>query len=164
MNNIYLIGMPGCGKSTIGKIISGEINMAFVDLDKYIVNTAGEDIEKMFEKGEPYFRARETECLNSISKLENTVIATGGGVVETFENYEIMKKTGRIVFIDTPPENIISNSSLSGRPLLAGNKNRIFDIYKRRYHLYQKFCDISVENNGKIEEVTEKVIKHIKKL
>lgn len=162
MNNIYLIGMPGCGKSTIGRNISSKMNMNFVDLDEYIVKTVGESIPEMFEKGEKYFRKKELECLAEVSLSENTVVATGGGVVETLESQRIMKTTGTIVFIDTPPENIINNSSLGGRPLLAGNKQKIFDIYKKRYDLYKKFSHIEIINNGGIEEIVSKVINNLK--
>lgn len=162
MKNIYLIGMPGCGKSTIGQIISKKLSKSFLDLDKYIVESTGETIEQMFEKGEKYFRARETAYLKNASKLENMVIATGGGIVETEENLRILKNSGSVIFIDTPPDNIIANSSLEGRPLLADNKNKIFDLYKRRYNLYIKFSDITVENCCGIEEVVSDIIELIK--
>ncbi len=162
MNNVYLIGMPGCGKSTIGKIVSEKLGMPFLDLDAYIVKSTGETIDEMFKKGESYFRKKETECLLNVSSLKNTVVATGGGVVEMEANLSILKNSGCVVFVDTPPDNIIANSSLEGRPLLADNKNRIFDLYKRRYSLYEKFSDFTVKNCGGIEAAVSGVIKLLK--
>ena len=158
MSNIYLIGMPGCGKSTIGKRISAELNMGFVDLDEYITQRSNESIPDMFEKGEKYFRSKEHECLLNVCDLKNTVIATGGGIVETPENEDVMKKSGTVVFIDTPSERILSNSSLKGRPLLADNKNKIFDIYKRRYNLYKKFSSIEIINDSDIDTAISKIM------
>lgn len=163
MSNIYLIGMPGCGKSTIGKIISGEINMQFIDLDEYIVEQTGKSISELFEVGESYFRDCETECLMKASECaDNVIIATGGGIVERNVNSDIMKSNGKVVFIHTPPEQILANSALDGRPLLADNKNRIFELFERRYGKYQEFADYTVDNTGSIEETVADIIRIIK--
>ncbi|MBE7012875.1 MAG: shikimate kinase [Ruminococcaceae bacterium] len=161
MKNIYLIGMPGCGKSTIGKIISREMNMKFVDLDAYIVESTGKSVEEMFTIGERYFRTQEAECLKKTALLTDTVVATGGGVVEMPINADTMKNSGTVVFIDTPVRNILSNSSLSGRPLLADNKNKIFELYERRYDKYVDAADVVVLNNGTVDEITEKIISSV---
>ena len=162
MSNIYLIGMPGCGKSTIGRIISGEINMNFVDLDEFITEDTGKTIAELFQNGEPYFRSIETECLKKISSMENLVVATGGGIVVTDGNADIMKKTGKVIFIHTLPEKIISNSPLDGRPLLAENKNKIFDLFKKRYNLYIDAADTVVDNTGSIDDAVEKIMNELK--
>ena len=91
MKNIYLVGMPGCGKSTIGKKISEELAIEFLDLDDYIVSYSKRSIADMFQEGEKVFRNAETNCLKEVSKKENLIVATGGGVVVTPENIEIMQ-------------------------------------------------------------------------
>ena len=110
MNNIYLIGMPGCGKSTIGEIISKEINREFIDLDEYIIEYSGKSIEELFSDGEPHFRSVETECLKLVSNMNNLIVATGGGIIETSDNDQIMRNSGIVIFIHTTPEKIMENS------------------------------------------------------
>ncbi|MBQ6998385.1 MAG: shikimate kinase [Clostridia bacterium] len=157
MKNIYLIGMPGCGKSTIGKIISTEINRNFIDLDEYIVNQTGKSIAELFEVEENYFRACETVCLKKISDMDNMIVATGGGIIETPGNDEIMRSSGTVIFIHTTPEKIMENSSLHGRPLLAENKNRIFELFERRYEKYKSAADYIVDNMGDIKDALNKI-------
>ena len=129
MANFYLIGMPGCGKSTIGKEISKELGILLIDADFYLEEKEERKISDIFKNdGEEYFRCLETKYLNELSKNENIIISTGGGVVTRDENIDIMKKSGKIIFIDTRVENILVNSSLLGRPLLSGDKNRIYDL------------------------------------
>lgn len=157
MNNIYLIGMPGCGKSTIGEIISKEINREFIDLDEYIIEYSGKSIEELFSDGEPHFRSVETECLKLVSDMNNLIVATGGGIIETSGNDEIMKNSGTVIFIHTTPEKIMENSSLDGRPLLAENKNRIFELFDRRYEKYKSSADYIVDNMGDIKDTISKI-------
>lgn len=161
MSNIYLIGMPGCGKSTIGRIISKEINMDFMDLDEFIVDQAGKSIAELFEVGESCFRDCETSCLKKISESDNMIIATGGGIVERHENHSIMQESGTVIFIHTTPEQIMKNSSLAGRPLLAGNKNRIFELFDRRFEKYKSAAHYIVDNMGSIDDTVENIIKII---
>lgn len=157
MNNIYLIGMPGCGKSTIGKIISKEINREFVDLDEYIIESSGKSIEELFSAGETHFRSVETECLKLVSNMNNLIVATGGGIIETSGNSQIMRNSGIVIFIHTTPEKIMENSSLDGRPLLAENKNRIFELFERRYEKYKSSADYIVDNMGDIKDTISKI-------
>ena len=161
MKNIYLIGMPGCGKSTIGKIISGEINMDFVDLDDYIEKKASKTIPELFEIGEKHFREAESDALLKVSRMQNTIVATGGGIIVNEKNTEIMKNTGKVIYINTSPEKILKNSSLDGRPLLK-DKNKIFDLYERRCKLYNSSADYIVENENSIDECVQKIIAIIK--
>ncbi len=157
MNNIYLIGMPGCGKSTIGKIISKEINREFIDLDEYIIRCSGKSIEELFSVGEAHFRSVETECLKMVSDMDNLIVATGGGIIETAGNDEIMRNSGIVIFIHTTPEKIMENSSLDGRPLLAKNKNKVFELFDRRYEKYKSAAEYIVENMGDIKDTISKI-------
>ncbi len=160
MNNIYLIGMPGCGKSTIARIISEHLNKEYIDADAYLEKKYNESIPRIFEtKGELDFRCKETDVLEELSQKDNIIISTGGGVVVTYKNKDIMKKTGVVVFIDCQPEVILSNSSLGGRPLLK-DKTHIFKLYKERINLYKEFSDIIIDNNGNIEDTVNQIIKY----
>jgi len=163
MNNIYLIGMPGCGKSTIGKIIADRLNLKHIDADKFLEDKYFQTIPDIFRMyGEEDFRQKESTVIEELSKMSDILVSTGGGVVVRENNKEIMKNSGIVVFIDTTPDNILKNSSLSGRPLL-NDKNRIFEIYKSRIDLYKDFADIIIENNSSIETAADEIIKYLSK-
>lgn len=157
MNNIYLIGMPGSGKTTLGKQISSDFNLPFIDLDYYLVEKERHTIEDIFNtRGEKYFRIAETKYLKEVSKKENTIVSTGGGVVLFDENIEIMKDSGIIIFINTPPECILKNSTLTGRPLLH-DKNKIFTLYEERFDKYKKAADFMVDNLSDIQQAKSEI-------
>ena len=161
MNNIYLIGMPGCGKSTIGRILSRSLGMAHIDADGFLEQKFGMSIPHIFEtKGEDAFRQMETEALTELACKNNIIVSTGGGVVTRTHNKEIMKKSGTVVFIDSAPDTILGNSNLGGRPLLK-DKSRIFELYNARIDLYRDFADITADNNGLIETVVNTIIDKI---
>ena len=158
--------MPGCGKSTLGKRVANALSMSFIDADDYIVKKSGKSIDEIFaESGNEGFRKIESECLIDISKMENVIVATGGGIVTVSENIPVMKNTGSIIFIDTPVKNILSNSSLSGRPLLK-DKAKIYDLYNDRIGMYRSSADYVCENAGmlnvaedKLTDICRKIIK-----
>ncbi len=163
MNNIYLIGMPGCGKSTIGKIISEKLGLKHIDADEYLENKYSQSIPDIFKNfGEDDFRNKESIVIKELSKKTNIIVSTGGGVVVRKENKAEMKKSGVVVFINTTPQNILANSSLEGRPLLS-DKNRIYDLYNKRIALYNDFADIIIDNNSSIEAAAQKIINQFNK-
>ena len=159
--NIILVGMPGCGKTTIGEMIAEKLNYDFCDLDEYIVEKENMSIDEMFEKGEDYFRDIESSGVRDISEMKNTVISTGGGVVKREGNVDILKENGLIIFIDRPIENIISDVDTDSRPLLKDGKDRLYKLLDERYDLYQDCCDIDVINDCDIEELVEKIVRLI---
>lgn len=161
MNNIYLIGMPGCGKSTIGGLLSCKLGMVHIDADIFLEEKFSVSISHIFEtKGEDAFRQMETETIAELACKDNIIVSTGGGVVTRACNKEIMKKSGTVVFIDSNPDTILVNSSLGGRPLLK-DKTKIFDLYNDRIELYRDFADITADNNGLIETVVNTIIEKI---
>ncbi len=161
MNNIYLIGMPGCGKSAIGKILSRKLGMTHIDADTYLEEKFGMRIPHIFETlGEGAFRKMETQALLDLSKKENIIVSTGGGAVTTPKNKEILKNSGTVVFVDSSPDTILSNSNLGGRPLLK-DKTRIHDLYNSRITLYKDFADITADNNGFMEDAVNTIINKI---
>ena len=165
MNNFYLIGMPGCGKTTIGAGVAQKLDIKLIDVDSHIVEKEKRTIPDIFKnRGEAYFRKKETEALKEVSEGEHLLISTGGGVILFEENVEIMKKNGKVIFIDTPCENILKNSSLSGRPLLAADKNRIFDLYAQRYGKYKNSADYIYTNTGSADTAIEKIAQYIEEI
>lgn len=163
MNNIYLIGMPGCGKSTIGKIVSEKLNLKHIDADEYLENKYCQTIPQIFAlNGEDDFRQKESSVISELSNMSGVLVSTGGGVVTKENNKNVMKNSGTVVYIHTTPENILKNSNLSGRPLLK-DKTRIYDIYKARINLYKDFADIIIDNNSNIESAANQIINYFNK-
>ena len=139
----YLIGMPGCGKSTIGYRTAQKTGLPFVDVDRIITDAQKMSINEIFEKfGESHFRMLETHALREVSDSENAIVATGGGIVLHNGNIDIMKKTGRIIYINTPVETIIKQASFSDRPLLRDDPDAIYAIYEARHKIYTSCADV----------------------
>ncbi len=156
MCNIVLIGMAGCGKSTIGKRLAELLRKELVDTDEMIVNTENKQIPEIFEeKGENYFRWCENVAVNIAGKEKSQIIATGGGVITRPENYNSLKQNGIIVFINRDAELLATN----GRPL--SQKYGAKELYEKRLPLYRQFADIEIDGNGTIEEVSNRIVKEI---
>lgn len=157
MKNIIFIGMPGCGKTTIGKELSKELGLNFIDLDNYIEKKNNITIPEMFLKSEEYFRNKESEAVDDVKKFESTIISTGGGVVKRWTNMNVLIECGYIIFIDRKPENIIETLNITNRPLLIGGKEKLFNIYNERYDLYKKYSNLIIDNNGEITTTIERI-------
>jgi len=159
--NIVFIGMPGCGKTTIGKIIADKMNYDFIDVDSLIEKKFGA-IPKLFNRGEDYFRRCETVCAKEAAAMQNASIATGGGIVLKKENMSALSKTGTIIFLNRSVENILKDIACETRPLLAQGKGKLYDLYNQRIALYNKYADIKIDSNKSIEEVIDDILRKIK--
>ena len=159
MCNIVLIGMAGCGKSTVGKALATMLCKDLIDTDEMIVNTEKKSIPEIFaDGGEDYFRWCENVAVNLAGKEKNCIIATGGGVVTRPENYLPLKQNGIIVFINRDADLLPTN----GRPL--SQMHGVKELYEKRMPLYKRFAHIEVDGNGTVTEVAEKIIKEINSL
>lgn len=156
--NIVLIGMPGCGKTTIGKLLAERLNMKFLDIDEYIEETTAKSITDIFKDGENVFREIEREAVKEVSKRKFIVISTGGGVVKSFTNIERLKENGIIIFINRSVEDIISDVDTSERPLLKNGKGKIYALYNERYSLYKKYCDYEMINDVELKTVVDRIM------
>ena len=137
--NIVLIGMPGCGKSTLGRLLADALGKKFLDTDEELERQAGKSIPDIFKTdGEAAFRRLETETLARLTKETGAVIATGGGVVTRPENEVLLRQNGRVIFLDTPPAGL----SVAGRPLSQTRTPEA--LYRERLPLYRKMADITV--------------------
>lgn len=154
---IVLIGMPGAGKTTIGRYISEKLNFKFVDMDEFIERSSKKSIKEIFDQGEDLFRAFETKTCEVLSRLDNVVISTGGGVVKKEENMDYYKDFV-VVFINRPLELILDDIDVDSRPLLKDGKERVINLYRERIDLYNKYLDIEVINDGSIEDVAKDII------
>ena len=149
--NIVLIGMPGCGKTTLSLELRKMLGYKAIDSDRYIKKTSGMTVDELFEIGEDFFRIEETKALVHImNKYDRTVVATGGGVVERACNKEVLKKNGFVIFINRDLNEIRKVLTSKNRPLLRNNKDKVLNLlYERRIDKYRDFCDMEVRvNNG----------------
>ena len=154
MENIILIGMPGSGKSTVGRILAEHTGKRFVDADSLIEDKAGCAIPRIFAgQGEAGFRELETQVLEEIGKQSGLVIATGGGCVTKEENYPLLHQNGRIFCL----ERELSSLPTDGRPL--SQKTAIEEMYQIRKSMYDRFADYHVTNNGKPDDAAREILR-----
>lgn len=152
----YLIGLPGCGKTTVGKELAKTLKVKFYDIDKMIKDEYG-DIPSIFkEYGEDYFRQLETNMLKKLQGYDNCVISCGGGIVEREINKDLMN--GIVIYLEVPLDEIkrrLGQNSAS-RPLMKTNS--VEDLYERRKNKYLMFSTFSIKN-----QIISSSIKEIKK-
>ncbi|MBE6581996.1 MAG: shikimate dehydrogenase [Ruminococcaceae bacterium] len=158
--NIVLVGMPSCGKSSIGKALSVTLRRHFYDSDEPIAEDANMSIPEIFLRyGETHFRYLETKSIKKLSSgIWNAVIATGGGAVIREENVDMLKANGRLIFIDRSLENLTPTPD---RPL-SGDIDSLRRRYEDRYPIYTSVCDDVVDGNGTVAEVASSIIKLLK--
>lgn len=156
--NIVIIGMPGSGKTTIGKLLAKSIGFDFCDMDDYIEKEERKTIKEIFIKGEEHFRELESRAAEELSKVKRTVISTGGGVVLKGKNMLSLRQWGIVFFIDRPVEKIAEDIDISGRPLLWENKDRIYLLFEQRHNLYKEYSDYVIKNDGKVSDAVEQII------
>lgn len=162
MNNrsIVLIGMPGCGKSTLGIILAEKLGYDFIDMDRFIEEYSGKKIVELFKVSEDHFRNIESEVCSILGKKSNTVIASGGGIVKRKENIDSLKDS-IIIYLDRDIKNILNDIKVENRPLLKDNKAKLFDLYSERRELYIEYSEVMVDNNKTIEETIENITKYL---
>lgn len=154
--NIVLIGMPSAGKTTIGKMLEEKLGKEFFDLDDMIIAKAGKSIPEIFqESGEVGFRAIETEVAIEASKMNNKIIATGGGTIKHKVNMDFLRLNGITIFIDRDVDKLISSDP--NRPL-SSSKLALQQMHKERYPLYQKYAAYVAVNNTNIEETVDDIV------
>lgn len=153
MENIVLVGMPGCGKSTVGKLLAEATGKVFADADDALVKTFDTDIPSIFTlEGEDGFRKKETSVLTELGKKSALVIATGGGCVTRPENYPLLHQNGTIVWLQRE----LSVLPTDGRPL--SQSNSLASLYEKRKSLYEAFADFSVDNNERPDQAVRLII------
>lgn len=157
--NLVLIGMPGSGKTSIGKKLAQRLKMDFVDTDALVEQQYGAIPEIFRNKGESMFREYEHQAAVDASKQANTVVATGGGIILNDSNINALKETGSLFFLNRPLEKLLDDIDTSGRPLLADGKHRLKTLHDERYPLYRKFADYDISNDADIEVCVNTIIR-----
>ena len=155
--NTVLIGMPGCGKSSIAKLLSEKLSRSVIEADALIEEKAGMSIPEIFaDRGEEGFRKLETEVLAEQGKLSGKIISTGGGCVTRQENYPLLHQNGTIVWIKRD----LSLLPKDGRPLSL--KNDLGEMYEKRKPCYRRFADIVINNDGEPEAAAQRILEALK--
>ena len=152
LQNVVLVGMPGCGKSTISRILAQRLGKEFLDLDRLIFQRAGKPIPEIFaQEGEAAFRALESEIVREAGARTGCVISTGGGVVTRDENYPPLHQNGVIVHITRALDLLPTN----GRPVSQSTDLR--QLWAQREPLYRSFADLTVDNGGALEDTIKEI-------
>ena len=150
MRNVILIGMPGCGKTTVINLCKEIYGKEVWDTDAFIESIHG-SISKIFaEYGEEHFRKLESEAVREICKRDDCFISTGGGCVMREENVKIFKESGKIIYLKANIQTLLKRlEGDTSRPLLAGNMaERLSELYKKRATVYERVADIVVDTDG----------------
>lgn len=157
--NIILVGMPGSGKTTVGKILAEKLNFGFIDTDDLIVEKYG-NIKEIFKvKGEAVFREYESEIIKNVSAEQGKVIATGGGAILIKNNTDLLKRNGKIYFLDRLLSDIVTTVD---RPL-SSNRKDLEKRFSERYDKYCDCCDKRILVKGTAEEVANTILEDILK-
>ena len=153
MQNVILIGMPGSGKSTVGRLLAEKLGRPLLEADEELEKAAGMSIPVIFaNEGEAGFRKRETRILSDLGKQSGTVISTGGGCVTREENYPLLHQNGVIVWIRRD----LNCLAREGRPLSLNAD--LSAMYAVRVPLYERFADFAVDNDGNAEDTVNLIL------
>ena len=147
--HIFIIGMPGSGKSSLGKRVAKETGLPFTDTDDLIARAFGGTVSDFFAKyGEPAFRKAETRVLCRLTYADPMIISTGGGTVINPVNRKIMRSWGTIILIDRPLEDILGDIKLDRRPTLRdGGLEEVARVYRERIPVYREAADVILPND-----------------
>lgn len=156
--NYVLIGMPGCGKTTIGELLAQKTGKEFIDSDVVLETKAQKTCKQIIEEnGIDYFRDLESSVIKELSEKQNIIISTGGGAVLREENVQNLKHNGIVIFLDRDIKNIKPTES---RPL-SNSQEKLKELYDERYPVYTNACDFKINNNRKAKDGLNKILKNL---
>lgn len=157
--HIFLIGMPGAGKTTVGKMLAKELGRDFYDLDQTIQDKVGKSVQNIFiYDGKDAFSEYEYETIKELIHNKPSVIATGGGTVTSEKIVNLMRNNGLVVFVNRDVNHILDDLDLEIRPLVKESIEYIFNVYEERYPLYEEVAHIKIGNEGSITDAVQEII------
>ena len=164
--HIFLIGMMGCGKSTIGRRLSALLDAAFIDLDDAIAAHEGRTIPEIFAaSGDAGFRVCETAALRRACEAPPCVVATGGGIVTREENIALMRAHGLVVWLNRPLDDMIADVRQDTRPNLAGDKEeRMRTLFAAREALYRRAAHLEFDNRLPAAQSAARLAQQLQKM
>lgn len=163
-DNVVLIGMMGCGKTTVGGLLAKKLGFAFVDTDRYLEQALGRAIPDIFAReGEAFFRDREAEAAKELAGRKGQVIACGGGLPTRADAIAALKGSGTVLFLRRDPGEIYDKVSMAGRPLGQQGREAFLARYARREPVYLQWADRVVEVRPTPVETTQRILEVLRK-
>ncbi len=161
--NIVLIGMMGCGKTTVGGLLAKQLGFPFVDTDQYIEEGLGRSIPYIFAKeGEGFFRDQERGAAEKLARDAGQVIACGGGLPTRSDSIAALKDSGTVVFLRRDPGEIYDNVSMGGRPLGQQGRKDFLERYAKRKPIYLEWADLVVDVQPTPGETVQRIMEVLK--
>ena len=162
MKNIYLIGMMNCGKSTCAGLLAPRLGLTMLDTDLEIEARTGRTVNRIFaEKGEAWFRDRETALLRELQGKENLVVACGGGLPLREENRRLMRESGAVLYLRRDPEKCYDGGDMSGRPLAQAGREDFLKRFAARDPIYRSAAHIIIGDHDTAEEAVQEIIERL---
>ena len=163
MKNIILIGMMGCGKTTVGELLSTRLKRMLVDTDKLIERQEGMTIPDIFEtQGEGYFRSLEVGVAQALSLRQDLIIACGGGLPLQENAMSALKESGTVVFLDRDAGDIFDHEDMTGRPLAQEGREAFLARAAQRRESYERWADVTVTDFTSPVSTAARVLEGVK--
>ena len=158
---IFLIGMPGSGKSTLGRRAARELGIPFLDLDSWIEESTGLSIPDIFSQyGEAGFRRIETGGLIHVTRLRPGLVSLGGGAAMNPTNRKIMRNYGSVILLDRPAEMILEDLRPENRPLLQENpEEKLEALFEERMPVYRELADVTIRNDDDPQTAVNRIVR-----
>ena len=157
--NVVLIGMMGCGKTTVGGLLAQQLGFTFVDTDQYIETALGRSIPDIFAReGEAFFREREGEAAEKLARETGQVIACGGGLPTRPDSIASLKYSGTVIFLRRDPGEIYDSVSMGGRPLGQQGRAAFLERYARREPIYLRWADHVVDVGATPQQTVKQIL------
>ncbi|MBD3610069.1 MAG: shikimate kinase AroK [Gammaproteobacteria bacterium] len=169
VDKIFLVGLMGAGKTTIGKILAKALNKSFVDSDREIESHTGATIPLIFElEGEEGFRRRESEMIDELTQKHDLVLATGGGAVLKLENRKVLRERGTVIYLRASVDQLLERTRMDkNRPLLQTEDPRakLEELMQERDPLYKDVADIIIDTGDTaVKQVVQDLIQRLEEL
>lgn len=163
MKNIILIGMMGCGKTTVGELLASRLRRKLVDTDRFIERQEGMSVSEIFEtQGEGYFRSLEAGVAQALSLRQDLVIACGGGLPLQEGAMAALKESGTVVWLDRDAGEIFDREDMTGRPLAREGREAFAERAARRREVYGRWADLTVTDFTSPVSTAARVLEGIK--
>jgi shikimate kinase len=165
MNNITLIGLPGSGKTTLGRALAEALGRPFVDIDRRILHATKMTVDEIFGRyGEAFFRDLEAGAILGAVLIGSAVITPGGGAVLRDDNVKKLRGNGLVIFLDRPVERIAADIDISRRPLLKAGVGSLYALAEARRARYLTSAHITVANDGAMDDALFRLIAEVRKV
>lgn len=162
MKNIYLIGMMGCGKSTCAAVLGEKLARPVLDTDHEIERQAGRTVSEIFARdGEESFRDMETRLCEALSRRENLIVATGGGLPLREANRKLLRSSGLVLFLNRAPADIFDTGDMSKRPLGQQGRDAFLARFTERLPLYRACAHGEILDFSSVERTLTEILQYV---